>query len=94
MQEICNDIRDISLDVAEKAYRTNILSMFAMCEFAPRHMKHGASIINSCSVAAYTGNLKPVDYPSTKGVIATFTQSLAQQAPNRILINAVAPGIM
>lgn len=95
MQEICNDIRDISLDVVERAYRTNILSMFVICKFVLPHMKRGASIINSCSVAAYMGNPQLVDYSSTKGAIATFTQSLAQQqAPRRIRINAVASGIM
>ena len=58
-------------------------------------MKRGASIINSCSVAAYIGNSQLVDYSSTKGAIATFTRSLAQQqAPNGIRINAVALGIM
>lgn len=47
MQETCNDIRDINLDVVEKTYRTNILSMFAMRRFALPHIKRGASIINS-----------------------------------------------
>jgi len=95
MQEICNDIKDINLDVVEKTYRTNVLSMFAMCKFALPHMKRGASVINSCSVAAYMGNPQLVDYSSTKGAIATFTRSLAQQqAPNGIRINAVAPGII
>lgn len=31
MQETCNGIRDINLDVVGKTYRKNILSMFAMC---------------------------------------------------------------
>ena len=95
MQVICDDIRDINLDVAEKTHHTNILSMFAMCKFALPHMKRGASIISSCSVAAYMGNPQLVDYSSMKGAIATLTRSLAQQwAPNGIRINAVAPGIM
>lgn len=53
MQEICNDIRDINLNVVRKTYRTDILSMFAMCKFALPHMKRGASIINSCSIAVH-----------------------------------------
>ena len=95
MQEICNGIRDIKLGVVGKTYRTNILLMLAMCKFALPHMKRGASITNSCSVAAYMGNPQLVDYSSMKGAIATFTRSLAQQqAPNGIRINAVVPGIM
>ena len=95
MQEICQDLRDINLDVVEKTFRTNILSIFTMCKFALPHMKRGSCIVNSCSVAGYMGNPQLVDYSSTKGAIATFTRSLAQQqAPKGIRVNAVAPGIM
>lgn len=80
-QEICNDIKDINLNVVGKTYRTDILSMFAMCKFALPYMKRSASIINSCS-----------DYPSTKGAIVTFTRSLAQQqAPNGIALKLLRP---
>lgn len=95
MQEVCKDLRDISLDAVERTFRTNILSMFALTKFALPHMKRGDSIVNSCSVAAYMGNPELVDYSSTKGAIATFTRSLAQQqAPKGIRVNAVAPGII
>lgn len=95
MQVVCEDLKDIDLDVTEKTFRTNILSMFAMCKYALPHMKRGASIVNSCSVLGYMGSASLVDYSSTKGAIATFTRSLAQQqAPKGIRVNAVAPGIM
>ena len=95
MQEVCADVKDIDLDVVEKTFRTNILSMFAITKYALKHMKRGSSIINSCSVAGYAGNPMEVDYSSTKGAIATFTRSLAQQqAKKGIRVNAVAPGIM
>ena len=56
-----------TFDVVEKTCRTNVLSIF---------------IVNSSSVAS---NSQLVDYwySSTKGVIATFTQSLAQQRTQR-----------
>ncbi|KAK3114095.1 hypothetical protein LTR53_007942 [Teratosphaeriaceae sp. CCFEE 6253] len=95
MQEICEDVVDINLDVVEKTFRTNVLSMFAMTKFALKHMKRGDSIVNSSSVAAYMGNPQLVDYSSTKGAIATFTRSLAQQQSSKgIRVNAVAPGII
>ena len=95
MQEICEDVKDIDLDVVEKTFRTNILSMFAITKYALKHMKRGSSIINSCSIAGYVGNPMEVDYSSTKGAIATFTRSLAQQqAKKGIRVNSVAPGIM
>lgn len=95
MQEICEDHKDIDIAVVEKTFQTNVVQMMAMTKFALPHMKRGSSIINSCSVAAYMGNPKLVDYSATKGAIATFTRSLAQQqAPKGIRINAVAPGII
>ena len=95
MQEICNDLKDIDLEVVEKTYRTNVLSMFAMTKYALPHMKRGSAVINSCSIAGYMGNPQLVDYSSTKGAVATFTRALAQQqAPKGIRVNAVAPGIM
>ncbi|MCJ1402616.1 hypothetical protein MMC11_005836 [Xylographa trunciseda] len=95
MQEMCDDLKDINLDVVEKTYQTNIISMFTMVKYALPHMKRGSSIVNSCSVAGYMGNPQLVDYSSTKGAIATFTRSLAQQqAPKGIRVNAVAPGII
>ncbi|TKA62664.1 hypothetical protein B0A55_10059 [Friedmanniomyces simplex] len=95
MQEICEDLAEIDLEVVEKTFRTNVLSMFAMSKAALKHMKRGDCIVNSSSVAAYMGNPQLVDYSATKGAIATFTRSLAQQqAPKGIRVNAVAPGII
>ncbi len=95
MQEVCEDVKDIDMDVVEKTFRTNTLSMFAITKYAIKHMKRGSSIINSCSGAGYIGNPMEVDYSSTKGAIATFIRSLArQQAKKEIRVNAVAPGIM
>ncbi|KAK3691608.1 hypothetical protein LTR37_018563 [Vermiconidia calcicola] len=95
MQEVCTDMKDIDLAVVEKTFRTNIISIFAMCKFALPHMHRGSSIVNSCSVAGYMGNPELVDYASTKGGIVALTRSLAQQqAPNGIRVNSVAPGII
>ncbi|KAF2150459.1 NAD(P)-binding protein [Myriangium duriaei CBS 260.36] len=95
MQEICQDHKDIDLDVVEKTIRTNLWQMMAVTKFALPHMKRGDSIVNSCSVAGYMGNPQLVDYSATKGGIATFTRALAQQqATKGIRVNAVAPGII
>ncbi|GAM87139.1 hypothetical protein ANO11243_051600 [Dothideomycetidae sp. 11243] len=95
MQEVCNDHKDINLDVVDKTFRTNVWQMMAMTKFALPHMHRGDSIVNSCSVAGYMGNPQLVDYSATKGAIATFTRALAQQqAAKGIRVNAVAPGII
>jgi len=95
MQEVCNEHSDIDLSVVDKTFRTNVWQMMAMTKFSLPHMPRGSSVVNSCSVAGYMGNPQLVDYSASKGAIATFTRSLAQQqAPKGIRVNAVAPGII
>jgi NAD(P)-dependent dehydrogenase (short-subunit alcohol dehydrogenase family) len=89
-QEKLEDITDKQL---ERTFRTNIFSMFYLAKAALKHMKKGASIINSTSVTAYKGSPQLLDYSATKGAIVAFTRSLSQAlADKEIRVNAVAPG--
>ncbi|HET8541209.1 MAG TPA: SDR family oxidoreductase [Anaeromyxobacter sp.] len=83
------------LDAArlERTFRTNILAMFHLVRHALRHLRPGASIINTTSIQAYHPNPQILDYAVTKGAIRTFTQGLAKElTPRGIRVNAVAPG--
>jgi NAD(P)-dependent dehydrogenase (short-subunit alcohol dehydrogenase family) len=92
-QHETKDIREIEARQIERTFRTNIFSYFFMAKHALRHMKEGASIINTTSVTAYKGHKTLLDYSSTKGAIVTFTRSLAEAlAEEGIRVNAVAPG--
>lgn len=53
MQEMYDDLKDISLEVVEKTYRMNVLSMFTMTKYALPYMERGSAIIDSGSVAIY-----------------------------------------
>lgn len=95
MQEACPNLADIDLDVVQKTFQLNIISMIALCKFALPHMPRGSVIITCGSVNGYMGNPTLIDYSTTKGAITTFTRSLAlQQAPKGIRVNCVAPGII
>ncbi|KKY16664.1 putative short chain dehydrogenase reductase family protein [Phaeomoniella chlamydospora] len=95
MQEICNDLSEINLEVVEKTFKLNNIAMFGLVKYALPHMRRGSCIINTGSVAGYMGNPQLCDYSSTKGAISTFTRALAQQlAPKGIRVNSVAPGII
>ncbi|XP_050216168.1 NADPH-dependent aldehyde reductase 1, chloroplastic-like [Mercurialis annua] len=86
-------IQDITQHRLERVFRTNIFSHFYMSRYALQHMKEGSCIINTTSVAAYSGNAEMLDYSSTKGAIVSFTRSLALNLVARgIRVNAVAPG--
>lgn len=86
-------IEDISTEQLKETFETNIYAMFWFTKYAMKHLKKGASIINTTSVTAYRGSKSLVDYSSTKGAIVGFTRSLsAQLADKGIRVNAVAPG--
>lgn len=86
-------LEDISLEQLRETFETNIFSQFWMSKHALKHLKKGASIINTTSVTAYRGSPGLMDYSSTKGAILTFTRSLAHNLVEKgIRVNAVAPG--
>lgn len=67
--------------------------MFYLSKAAVKHMKEGASIINTASVNSDMPNPTLLAYATTKGAIQNFTAGLAQMlAEKGIRVNAVAPG--
>jgi NAD(P)-dependent dehydrogenase (short-subunit alcohol dehydrogenase family) len=92
-QHETKDIREITAGQIERTFRTNIFSFFFMVKHALRHMKRGASIINTTSITAYQGHKTLLDYSATKGAIVTLTRSLSEALVDQgIRVNAVAPG--
>jgi NAD(P)-dependent dehydrogenase (short-subunit alcohol dehydrogenase family) len=77
----------------DRTFAVNISAMFHLCKAAVKHMKPGASIVNTTSINS--DNPKPtlLPYATTKGAIANFTAGLAQLLADKgIRVNSVAPG--
>jgi NAD(P)-dependent dehydrogenase (short-subunit alcohol dehydrogenase family) len=92
-QHETEDFREIDSRQIERTFRTNVFSFFLMTKHALRHMKKGASIINTTSITAYQGHKTLLDYSATKGAIVAFTRSLSEALiEDGIRVNAVAPG--
>ncbi|PIN16521.1 Reductase [Handroanthus impetiginosus] len=86
-------IDEITEDWLLRIFRTNIFSYFFMARHALKHMREGATIINTTLVQAYLGSPSSLEYQSTKGAIVAFTRGLALQLVDRgIRVNSVAPG--
>jgi NAD(P)-dependent dehydrogenase (short-subunit alcohol dehydrogenase family) len=87
------DLKQITPDIWERHFRTNIFAMFYLCQAAVPQMRPGSSIINTASIQAYKPSPNLLSYATTKGAIVTFTMALAQMlAEQGIRVNAVAPG--
>jgi NAD(P)-dependent dehydrogenase (short-subunit alcohol dehydrogenase family) len=86
-------IADVSTDLLDRTFKTNIYAMFWLVKAALPHMPEGGSIINVSSIQAYQPSPTLIPYSSTKGAIITFTKGLAQEVVQYGLrANTVAPG--
>lgn len=84
---------DLTARHFDETLKTNLYGYFYLAQAAVRHMKSGASIINTGSVTGILGSENLLDYSMTKGGIHAFTRSLARHlVPRGIRVNAVAPG--
>lgn len=86
-------VMDVSTDLLDRTFKTNIYAMFWIVKAAIPHMPEGGSIINVGSAQAYKPSPALLPYSSTKGAIVTFTEGLAQDVVQYGLrANIVAPG--
>lgn len=92
-QETTEKFEDLCFEQMEKTFRVNIFGYFYMAQYALKHMKEGAVIVNCGSITGLEGNKTLIDYASTKGAIHAFTKSLAMNLSERkIRVNCVSPG--
>jgi hypothetical protein len=92
-QHAVANITDLSTELFDWTFKTNVYPMFWLIRAAMPHLRPGASIIATSSINAFDPAEDLVDYSATKAAILNMTRSLAKQlAPRGIRINAVAPG--
>lgn len=87
-------IDDFSVGDFKDLLQLNIVSCFAGCKFALRHLrKTRGSIINMGSLVAVMGQEYATTYCATKGAISAFTKALAiDEARHGVRVNAILPG--
>jgi len=92
-QMTVSGIADVSTELLDRTFKTNIYAMFWLVKAALPHMQEGGSIINVASIQAYQPSPTLLPYSATKGAIVTFTKGLAMEVVQYGLrANTVAPG--
>src|SRR5215217_1178034 len=92
-QMTVSGIADVSSELLDRTFKTNIYAMFWLVKAALPHMPEGGSIINVSSIQAYQPSPTLLPYSATKGAIVTFTKGLAMEVVQYGLrANSVAPG--
>ncbi|MEM7710851.1 MAG: SDR family oxidoreductase [Pseudomonadota bacterium] len=87
------DFADLGEDRIRQMIGSNIMAYMFTTQAALKHLKEGASIINTSSVNAFAGMGSLITYSMTRGASLALTRSLAGNlAEKGIRVNAVAPG--
>ncbi|MFI5607308.1 SDR family NAD(P)-dependent oxidoreductase [Amycolatopsis sp. NPDC051903] len=89
---------DTDLALWDRAFATNVRSIFLTCKYALPHMVEagrGGSIVNMASVGGLRGSAGLTAYGSTKAAVIGLTRYLAAQHGRQgIRCNAIAPGVI
>lgn len=94
-EEVCPSL-DVSEDIWDRIVDTNLKGAFFCARNAARMMVEtgrGGAVINVCSLTSYVGVPTAVPYGSSKTGLLGMTRALSTEwAPQRIRVNAIAPG--
>ena len=66
-QMTVDGLADISTDLFDRTFKTNVYAMFWLCQAALPHMQEGGSFINTSSIQAYQPSPVLLPYSATKG---------------------------
>ena len=93
-QETHDSIQDMSAELFDRIFKTNVYGPFFLSKAALRHMKPGGSIIITSSIQGYDPTPMLLPYSMTKSALLGMTKGLAGLAmeSNGVRVNAVAPG--
>jgi NAD(P)-dependent dehydrogenase (short-subunit alcohol dehydrogenase family) len=90
------DIINTPVEMWDRAFQTNVRSIFLMCKYVLPHMfdNGGGSIINTASIAGLKGG-GLVSYGSSKAAVIGLTRYIAAQGGKKgVRCNAIAPGVI
>jgi NAD(P)-dependent dehydrogenase (short-subunit alcohol dehydrogenase family) len=89
-------LEEMTGDEWDRVMAINVKAAFLAIKYAVPHMRRGGGgvILNTGSIAGFTGQLGTPVYSASKGAIALLTKSLAlDYGRDRIRVNCICPGI-
>ncbi|MCP4595993.1 SDR family NAD(P)-dependent oxidoreductase [Neptuniibacter sp.] len=91
-------VLEMSEEAWDKVLNTNLKGLFFFSQVAAQQMvseDHGGKIINIASIEAVHPTIGHSHYDASKGGVLMVTKALALElAPHKILVNAIAPGVI
>ena len=88
-------VYELSSQAQAGIVRLNNEALVALTAELLCHMKKGAKIINICSIASFTPNIRMSVYSASKAFVMSFSRSLREELkPEKINVLAVCPGPM
>ncbi|OZM80726.1 short-chain dehydrogenase [Pseudonocardia sp. MH-G8] len=88
---------DTSVEMWDRAFATNVRSIFLVCKYALPHMvaAGGGSIVNMASIGGMRGSTALTAYGTTKAAVIGLTRYVAaQHGKEGVRCNAIAPGVI
>jgi NAD(P)-dependent dehydrogenase (short-subunit alcohol dehydrogenase family) len=86
---------EIDIETWDRVFRVNVRGTWLMVKAIVPLMTGGGGIVNLASDTALWGAQNLLHYTSSKGAVIAMTRSLSREVgPQRISVNAIAPGIV
>lgn len=88
-------VEDTDLDEWRRVFDVNLYGAVRLSRAALPHLRRSpsAAIVNTGSIASETGLVKRAAYSASKGAVEALTRAMAADLiPDRVRVNAVAPG--
>lgn len=89
------DLEGLKEEYWDRAMAINVKGIFFCCRAAaPELKKQRGCIVNTTSVAGFTGMGSSIAYAASKAAAISLTKSLARVLAPEVRVNSVAPGIV